>query len=264
MSPVLPNSKPAPLDNYNVSDSHPNRIFFFTGAGLSAESGISTFRKNEDGSSSLWDEFDIDVVCNIRTFEKNYHIVHDFYNQRRKMLKDVLPNKAHYLIAELEKKYGANRVYNITTNIDDLLERSGCSNVLHLHGFLREINKNYYGMVPDIQDIGYEEYKHDLDLNLDCVKPNVVFFGEMAPLYLNLDKALNNLRPNKDIFVVIGTSFQVVQIDYMLSCVFGVQKININTDNYPNEHNNPFHINLNKKSSEGMELMMNYFHEFMS
>ena len=110
------------------------RLIIISGAGLSAESGIPTFRS---GSTAMWENFSIDEVCNIHTFAKNYYKVHDFYNARRVALGGVEPNLAHLRIAEWYSRW-SGRVINLTTNVDDLLERAGVKHedILHVHGYL--------------------------------------------------------------------------------------------------------------------------------
>lgn len=254
--------KPKPISNYHVENNFPNRIFIFSGAGLSAESGLSTFRKNSNGSLALWDGYKVDEVCNINTFEDNYKKVHDFYNKRRKDVGEAFPNEAHKFIASLEKEYGSNRVFNITTNIDDLLERAGCENVLHLHGFVREILTDYYSLNSDIIDIGYNEVNTN---DSECyVKPNVVFFGEMAPLYDNMHRAISSLRSGKDMFIVIGASFEVVKINKFLKREKDIYKININTDkNMIRSAYKEFNRNIIKTATEGFIDINEEIKEFM-
>lgn len=254
--------KPKPISNYHVDNNFPNRIFIFSGAGLSAESGLSTFRNNSDGSLALWDGYKVNEVCNINTFEDNYEKVHDFYNKRRKDVEKAFPNEAHKFIASLEKEYGSNRVFNITTNIDDLLERAGCENVLHLHGFVREIFTDYYSFNCDVVDIGYAEVNpNDSEY---YVKPNVVFFGEMAPLYDNMHRAISSLRSGKDMFIVVGASFQVVPINVFLKREKGIHKININTDKYMVKNSSKqFNRNIIKTATEGFIDLNEEIKEFM-
>lgn len=195
-----------------------SKILIFTGAGLSAESGLSTFRD----ANGLWENHKIEEVCDFLTWENNYQLVHAFYNARRIGLNNVVPNKAHYKIAEWSKKYN---VINITTNVDDLLERSG-SFPLHLHGFLPEI------ICPNcktVANIGYNEVdtiNHVEGCQHDKLKPNVIFFNEMAPKYIDFNYHLQNLT-NDDVVIVIGASLQVVPIHHYINNVECL-KININ------------------------------------
>lgn len=185
------------------------RIIFISGAGLSAESGLSTFRS----SNGLWNNFNIMDVCYLPNFLKNYIMVNEFYDQRRLQLGSVEPNSAHIKIAELSKRKDLD-VINITTNIDDLLERAGVNQVLHLHGKLKEVITNYNTNNEKIIDIGYNKAPIDKD-NLYPIKPNVVFFGELAPQYNIMYDILSKLKID-DIIVVIGSSEQVVEFTYTI------------------------------------------------
>jgi NAD-dependent deacetylase len=191
-----------------------NKIIFFTGAGVSAESGISTFRD----SNGLWENHDIQTVCNIRTWEQNKGLVFKFYNERRVKLKDVEPNLIHKKIAELQNKYGKDRIIILTQNVDDLFERAGCEEVIHLHGFLPEM------MCLDcdnVWNIGYGE----TNSNTFCpkcksthIKPHIIFFGENAPSYQTFHIKINEIMKN-DIFVVMGTMGNVIPINQYANAV---------------------------------------------
>ncbi len=173
------------------------KLVVFTGAGISAESGIKTFRD----SGGLWEEFDINEVATPQAWEKNQTLVLDFYNKRRKQVLEAKPNKAHYALVELEKKYD---VQIITQNIDDLHERAGSKNVLHLHG---EITKSRSSIDPSLT---YVISKSEIKLGDKCEKgsqlrPHIVWFGEMVPMM----DAANTIAEMADIFIVIGTSMAV-------------------------------------------------------
>lgn len=184
------------------------RLIVISGAGLSTESGIPTFRTDTEAGKALWQGYDLEEVCNIHAFRGNfYHKTHVFYNKRRVELGTVEPNLAHARIAEWSKAY-AGQVVNITTNVDDLLERAGVfGEVLHVHGFLPEIIvKDTSTGQNKIIDIGYTEVDPD---EFDWVKPNVVFFGENAPLYGPMYSILDDLT-TQDMVIVVGCSNQVV------------------------------------------------------
>ena len=172
------------------------KIVVLTGAGISAESGIKTFR-DADG---LWEGHDIMEVASPEGWHKNKTLVLDFYNQRRKQLLDVKPNKAHVLLVALEKKYSVNI---ITQNVDDLHERAGSSNITHLHGELLKsrstLNSNLvYDCTTNINIGDTCEKNHQL-------RPHIVWFGEAVPM---LDKAIE-ITKTADILIIIGTSMQV-------------------------------------------------------
>lgn len=187
-----------------------NKIVIFSGAGLSAESGLQTFRSSE----GLWNNYDIDVVCNFNNWITNFDIVHEFYNKRREELATVKPNIAHQTIANIQNRYGKERVKIITQNVDDLLERAGCVDVLHVHG---ELTKIWCPKCKNITDIGYKKF--DFTPCKQCsskfIKPFVVFFYEQAPLYKQMYEEFEALRSG-DIALVIGTSGQVISLHMLV------------------------------------------------
>ena len=155
------------------------KIVFLTGAGISAESGIQTFRD----SDGLWEGHDVMQVASPIGFEENPELVLNFYNQRRRQLLEVLPNTAHFNLVELEKYF---KVEIVTQNIDDLHERSGSNNVTHLHGELLKVRST-------LDEKNVLNWKKDLILGDLCEKksqlrPHIVWFGEAVPL---LDKAID-------------------------------------------------------------------------
>jgi len=171
-------------------------LVVLTGAGISAESGIKTFR-DADG---LWEGHDVMQVASPLGWEKDQELVLDFYNQRRKQLLSVDPNKAHLVLAELEQDFN---VEIITQNIDDLHERAGSANVLHLHGELLKARSTFdENLVLDWkQDIKIGDFcEHNFQL-----RPHVVWFGEAVPM---MEKAIQKVS-QADIIAIIGTSMQV-------------------------------------------------------
>ncbi|MFD2727340.1 SIR2 family NAD-dependent protein deacylase [Hyunsoonleella rubra] len=163
---------------------------------MSAESGIKTFR-DADG---LWEGHDVMEVATPEGFRANPELVLDFYNQRRRQLFEVEPNSAHHDLASLEKDF---KVSIITQNVDDLHERAGSTNVVHLHGELLKVRSTY-----DANDI--QEWKTDLVLGDVCQKghqlrPHIVWFGEDVPM---VQKAME-ICETADILIIIGTSMQV-------------------------------------------------------
>lgn len=171
-------------------------IVVLTGAGASADSGISTFR-DADG---LWEGHDVMEVASPLGFARNPELVLDFYNQRRRQLLEVQPNKGHYALVELEKHH---KVSIITQNVDDLHERAGSSNVLHLHGELLKVRstKNASLVLNWTNDL----YIGDTDDDGHQLRPHIVWFGEEVPL---LPKAAE-ITQSADILIIIGTSMQV-------------------------------------------------------
>lgn len=173
------------------------KLIVFTGAGISAESGIKTFRD----SGGLWEEFRIEDVATPEAWKKDPTKVTQFYNLRRKQVMDAKPNEAHYFFAALEKKYD---VHIITQNIDDLHERAGSKNVLHLHG---EIMKVRSSLDPELV---YNLKKWEVKMGDKCdkgsqLRPHIVWFGEMVP---NMDIAAQIVQ-KADLFITVGTSLNV-------------------------------------------------------
>lgn len=170
-----------------------------TGAGISAESGIKTFR-DADG---LWENYPVMQVASADGFRADPELVHRFYNERRKQLIQALPNDAHRALVELEKDYD---VYIITQNVDDLHERAGSANVLHLHGELMKIRSVVDPDYVERLDIEHlETTPATRGKNGHPMRPHIVFFQEPVP---NIEKAVE-LVEKADIFVVIGTSLVV-------------------------------------------------------
>lgn len=172
------------------------KIVILTGAGVSAESGVQTFRD----SDGLWNGHDIMEVASPEGWKKNKEFVLDFYNQRRVQLLQVQPNIAHKKLLELEKKF---RVDIITQNVDDLHERAGSKNVLHLHGELLKVKSTTN------EKLVYD-WKKDLNIGDLCednsqLRPHVVWFGEDVP---KLEEAVK-ITQEADILIIIGTSMQV-------------------------------------------------------
>ncbi|SFJ64305.1 SIR2 family NAD-dependent protein deacylase [Olleya namhaensis] len=171
-------------------------LVVLTGAGMSAESGIKTFR----GADGLWEGHDVMQVASPEGFEADPELVLEFYNQRRRQLLEVAPNKAHLELANLEKHF---KITIITQNIDDLHERAGSTNVIHLHGELLKVRstKNEALVFDWKKDLNLG----DLDKNGNQLRPHIVWFGEAVPL---IDKAVE-ICATADKLLIIGTSLQV-------------------------------------------------------
>lgn len=173
------------------------KIVVLSGAGISAESGIKTFRD----SGGLWEEHDIMEVASIDGWYKNKALVLDFYNKRRKQALGALPNEGHLALVKLEEKYD---VTIVTQNVDNLHEKAGSSKVIHLHGELFKSRST--GDPRLIYDInGWELNVGDKCEKGTQLRPNIVWFGEAVPL---MDTAIE-LVQTADIFIVVGTSLQV-------------------------------------------------------
>ena len=175
------------------------RLVILTGAGMSAESGISTFRD----SGGLWEQYNVEDVASIEGWFRNPTLVQEFYNQRRKQLLSTQPNEGHKGLAELEKDFD---VQIITQNVDNLHERAGSSNVLHLHGELMKVRSTRNeSRIYELTADNWEVKPDTRDKYGDTVRPHIVFFGEAVPM---INPAID-LVESADIFVVIGTSLNV-------------------------------------------------------
>ena len=181
------------------------KLVVLTGAGVSAESGISTFRTN----NGLWENHKVEDVASIEGWYRNPQLVLDFYNERRLQLGTVKPNAAHYAIAELEKEWD---VTVVTQNVDNLHERAGSTRVFHLHGQLTKVRPENCCNEMDgfdesaVFDIGYDVINlGDLAPNGAQLRPHIVWFGEPVP-YINA--AIDHVE-NADVLLIVGTSLQV-------------------------------------------------------
>lgn len=187
-------------------------IVVLTGAGVSAESGIKTFR-DADG---LWEGHDIMEIASPQGWEENQLKVLDFYNKRRRQLLEVSPNPAHYALVKLEEKF---KVSIITQNVDDLHERAGSTNVLHLHGELLKVRSTFNENLimdwrTDLRVGDFCEYNYQL-------RPHVVWFGEAVPMF---NKAAE-ITEQADILLIIGTSMQVYPAAGLMDMVIPGTKI---------------------------------------
>ena len=215
-------------------------IVVFTGAGISAESGLGTFRD----SGGLWDNYKIEDVATPDAFKKNPELVLEFYNIRRRQLLSSSPNSAHYALNKLQQNFN---LQIITQNIDDLHERSGSNNVLHLHGKLRQSKSTLDNKLYEIE--GSELILGDLCPNGAQLRPNVVWFGEAVPM---MDVAIEIVK-TADIFIIIGTSLNVYPAAYLIhytsnSCEKYI--IDPNADDYQG-------INvIRKKASESVPILV--------
>ena len=172
------------------------KIVVLSGAGISAESGIKTFRD----SNGLWENHKIEDVASPEGFARNPELVLEFYNLRRRQLSEVQPNEAHNILAELQKYFD---VHIITQNVDDLHERAGSENIIHLHGELKKARSvnDEESIIPWEGDLNLG----DLDENGIQLRPHIVWFGEMVP---EMENAAT-IASTADILLVIGTSLQV-------------------------------------------------------
>ena len=195
-----------------IEPGRPPRLYVFSGAGLSAESGISTFRTGD----GIWTRASIDEVCNFATWRRNRPAVFRFYNERIAESAGAQPNGAHLLLAKWQQRWGRDRVHLVTQNIDDMLEQAGAHAVTHLHGDMISL------LCTDC-DLRFPNAARALDPDAACpecgqvasVKPGVVFFNEAAPEYAKLYRIQREMTDD-DLFVAIGTAFEVIPPERLL------------------------------------------------
>ncbi|GAB3814994.1 SIR2 family NAD-dependent protein deacylase [Pontibacter rugosus] len=217
------------------------RLVVLTGAGISAESGIATFR-DADG---LWEGHDVMEVASPQGWQKNQALVLDFYNQRRKNAHSVKPNAAHLALADLEKDFN---VRIITQNVDDLHERAGSSNIIHLHGKLFESRST---LDPSLV---YQMEGWELNMGDKCergsqLRPNIVWFGEPVPM---MEQAIEETA-QADIFLVVGTSLAVYPAAGLVDLVDAEVPIFVVDPNLPSMRQRPNVHRYEEKASTGME-----------
>ena len=222
------------------------KLVILSGAGISAESGISTFRD----AGGLWDKYPVMQVASIEGYEANPELVINFYNERRKQLLDVKPNQGHILCAELEKYFD---VTVVTQNVDNLHERAGSHHIIHLHGELTKVCSSYNPNDPRyIKELKPEEFEvkmGDKAGDGSQLRPFIVWFGEAVP---EIETAVRYVE-QADIFVIIGTSMNVYPAASLLYYVpenadvylIDPKDVNINTRR-PITH-------IKKGASEGMK-----------
>ncbi len=223
------------------------KIVVLTGAGISAESGLSTFRD----SDGLWEKYNIEDVCTPEALHKNPALVLEFYNKRREQLLQAKPNQGHLDLAALERDFD---VQIITQNVDNLHEKAGSSNVTHLHGELMKVrsmgNEN---LIYELSEDNYETKLGDLCEKGHQLRPHIVFFGEAVPM---IEPAID-ICSQADILVIIGTSMNVYPAAGLIRYVpkncpiyFIDPKPNISENSFPN-----LHI-ISEKASVGVKKMI--------
>lgn len=228
------------------------KLVVSTGAGISAESGLSTFRD----SGGLWDKYPVMDVASHDGFVRNPALVHEFYNIRRRELLNCQPNAAHLGLKELEKDFD---VRIITQNVDDLHERAGSSHVLHLHGELMKVRSmrredRIYTLTPG----NIETSPDTRDEYGDPVRPHIVFFQEAVP---NIEPAIELVR-EADIFVVIGTSLNVYPAAGLLYYVRpGIPVYYIDPHPAPIPDGSPSVTVIAQKATEGVASLIRILHQ---
>ena len=227
------------------------KIVILTGAGMSVESGLSTFR----GGGGLWDNYPVDMVATPEGYAANPGLVLEFYNKRRRELLNVEPNEGHRLVASLEDNFN---VTVVTQNVDDLHERAGSTNVIHLHGELMKAsssrephNLNYVCTLPSPDS---ELHIGDKAADGTQLRPYIVWFGEDVPLMCDAIQALDDV----DIFVIIGTSLNVYPAAGLLNYVPAGVPIYLIDPNDVNVTRRGVVI-IKKGASEGMRVLIDEY-----
>lgn len=221
------------------------KLVALTGAGISAESGLATFRD----SGGLWEGHRVEDVATPEAWKKNQALVLEFYNERRKKALEAKPNRGHEILAELESHF---EVTIVTQNVDDLHERAGSSNVIHLHGSLFESRST---LDPSLV---YKINGWQLNLGNKCEKgsqlrPNIVWFGEMVPLM----ETAARLAAQADIFLVVGTSMVVYPAAGLIHYVSDHAKKYVIDPKQPEVHRVPNVEFITERASTGMMKIKN-------
>lgn len=227
------------------------KIYILSGAGLSAESGIRTFRNSNDG---LWAEHKIEEVCSVQGWEDDREKVSDFYDMIRADIESKEPNHAHKELALLKDKYPKN-IIMLTQNVDNMLEKAGCKEVIHLHGTLTDLRCENCGKVFYI---GYEEQegKSCPACESDDIRHNVVMFGEAVPAYTHLIK----MYDEADMVVVIGTSGQVINTADIAQNIENSILNNLDEDPTIDQY---FRIQIYAPATEGINEIVSLIEEFL-
>jgi len=226
------------------------KVYILSGAGLSAESGIKTFRD----SDGLWENYSIEEVCSTGGWIRDRQKVTYFYDARRADLESKEPNYAHIRLAELKKKYPEN-IFMLTQNVDNMLEKAGCTDVVHLHGTLTDLRCEECFQVFSI---GYLPQSDAVcpKCNSSMIRHNVVMFGENAPAYENLRKLYNEAQ----MVVVIGTSGNVIDTAYISQIIDNSILNNLDVDE---NHDQYFSKKLYLPATEAIDEIFAHVEEFL-
>lgn len=225
------------------------KLVILSGAGMSAESGISTFRD----AGGLWDKYPVEQVATPEGYQRNPELVLRFYNERRKQLLTVQPNRGHILLGELEKDFN---VTVVTQNVDNLHERGGSSHVIHLHGELTKVTSSYSPhnsrYIRELPPNAYDVKMGDLADDGSQLRPYIVWFGESVPM---IEVAMEYVA-QADIFVIIGTSMNVYPAAGLLSYVKDDAQIYLIDPNEVNVQTSRRIEVIRKSASEGVEELL--------
>lgn len=226
------------------------KVYILSGAGLSAESGIRTFRD----SDGLWEEYKIEDVCSTKGWAKDRQKVSDFYDARRADLESKEPNYAHKMLAELKEKYKDN-VVMLTQNVDNMLEKAGCDDIIHLHGTLTDLRCE---SCSEVFHVGYSQQEGKVcpACGSDFIRHNVVMFGEAAPAYEHLNKLYNDAQ----MVVVIGTAGQVIDTAYIAQMIENSILLNLDEDPHIDQY---FKTRIYAPATEGIVEVIEKIEDFL-
>jgi len=226
------------------------KVYIVSGAGLSAESGIRTFRD----TNGLWETYKVEDVCSVDGFHRDRQLVLNFYDARRADIEQKEPNYAHKKLAELKNSY-PNNIVMLTQNVDDMLECAGCEDIVHLHGTLTDLRCEE---CETVFPIGYKTQEGVTcpACNSANIRHNVVMFGEAAPEYVHLNK----LYSEADMVVVIGTSGQVIDTAYMARQVKNSILNNLDVDEF---HDRAFKHKFYLPATEAVDDICNLVEAFL-
>ena len=228
------------------------RVVILTGAGMSAESGLGTFR----GGGGLWDEYPVELVATPEGYASNPALVIEFYNKRRTELLRVVPNEGHRLVASLEKDYD---VTVVTQNVDDLHERAGSTNIIHLHGELMKVCSSHSPQdlryVRTLQPTAPTIALGDLAADGSQLRPYIVWFGEAVPYMSDAIAAMRDI----DAFVIIGTSLNVYPAAGLLNYAPAGTPVYLIDPNDVNAVLPRNAIHIRKGASEGMRVLVDEY-----
>ena len=231
-----------------------------SGAGLSAESGISTFRDND----GLWENYDVMEVCSTQGWIKNRKLVTKFYNDRRRDIEFKEPNLAHKILAQLEHDY-RGRIIHLTQNVDNLMEKAGAKDIVHLHGTLTDLRCESCTETFNIDYAPQEGNETCPNCSNKRIRHNVVMFGEPAPEYVHIQQAIRECS----LFIAIGTSGAVIDIipiakQFKHSIIIDPKRLETASIYDPKTYiDEYFEHFIQKKAADSMQEMMNIIQEHM-
>lgn len=248
------------IDDFIMNRDEP-RLLIVAGAGISAESGVPTFRD----AGGLWEGHDISKVCTIGSFMENYELVHEFYNSRRTALKDIKPNYAHEKAVAMCHTYGKSKSMIITTNVDTLFEQCNHGdnvNIMHVHGNITDMIFDYGSDSEHVRNIGMNKHHPDIYMRKNSItKPGIVMFGECMryddgvkkAIYTDMDAVFSSLS-SRDTVIVIGSSNTVVMFAE-LCWASPAHSININLRENADNSNGMFTRNMYMSATAGMKMI---------